>query len=118
MKAVLPMIALLGLVACAEGGSSSGSGSSGPSRPDVPMSLEVLRDLTVYDVTYTPAGLDAAGPKVAVARKGGAFLVTDRDKALAVAQQFCDEQGKAPVAGATLIEARVDGVWEFVNLCR
>ena len=45
-------------------------------------------------------------------------MITDHDKALAVAQQYCDENGRSAVIAGAMTANRVDGVWEFVNLCQ
>ena len=117
MKTGLALIALLALAACGDPDATAGGGnaSAAPQRAE---SVQINKDATVYDVTYTPADPMTGGPKVAVARRGGAFMITDHDKALAVAQQYCDENGRSAVIAGAMTANRVDGVWEFVNLCQ
>ncbi|MCF1709562.1 hypothetical protein L0V05_12125 [Tabrizicola sp. J26] len=117
MKTGLALIALLALAACGDPEATAGGGSA-PSAPQRTESVQINKDATVYDVTYMPADPMTGGPKVTVARRGGAFMITDKEKALVVAQQYCDENGRRPVIAGSMIANRVDGVWEFVNLCQ
>lgn len=113
MRAILAVCSLLAVVACTD---TSGSVSAPVGGPQLAETVEVTLDSVLYAVSYAPAGI--GGPTVTVARTGGAFLQGDKDKALTVAQKYCVGTGRAPVGDSAMSAARVEGKWEFTNLCR
>jgi hypothetical protein len=110
--------ALIGLLAVAGCTDTTGGTAVPVGGPQVAETVPVTLDSTLYTVSFSPAGQGFSSPVVAVERAGGAFMAGDKDKALAVAQKYCDGTGRAPASDAPMSAARVNGKWEFTNLCR